>query len=67
MVLKTVFEMPDTSGIKIEQQAGRKKLFTITYGKQVSRGLDYTRAAEEFGRCVFHALACSGQLDNSGE
>ncbi len=38
--------------------------FTVRYFKQVKPGLTYAAAAKEFGRCVMHALACEGNLDN---
>lgn len=38
--------------------------FTVTYGKQARRGLNYARAGAEFGLCVMHAAACNGNLDN---
>lgn len=50
--------------VKIEQSDNR---FTVTYGKQVRRGLSYVDAAREFGLCVFHALACDGALNNEEE
>lgn len=50
------------SGVKVEQTGVDR--FTVTYGLQIRRGLNYTQAAHEFGECVFHALACDGLLDN---
>jgi hypothetical protein len=38
--------------------------FTVRYGLQVKRRLDYSQAAHEFGLCVFHLLACDSRLDN---
>lgn len=38
--------------------------FTVVYGKQVKRGLDYGDAASELGACLMHMLACDGKLDN---
>lgn len=38
--------------------------FTVTYGQQIKRGLNYGQAAAEYGACVMHALACEGKLDN---
>ena len=66
MANKNVLHLPEI-GLKVEQAGGRKKLFTVTYGKQVQSNLPYARAAVEFGRCFFHALACQGKLDNDGE
>lgn len=51
--------------VKIEQDE-TSKLFTITYGFQVKSSTSYVQAAQEFGYCVFHALACEGLLDNTG-
>lgn len=66
MAKKLIFESKE-HGIRLEQAGGRRKLFTVTYGKQISENLSYTRAAIEFGLVLFHALACEGKLDNSGE
>lgn len=49
-------------GVALSQQ-GRNK-FTVTYGKQVKRNLCYSAAAQEYGACIMHALACAGKLDN---
>lgn len=49
--------------VKVEQMANLK--FRVTYSMQVKSNLTYAQAAKEFGECVFHALACSGKLDNS--
>jgi hypothetical protein len=38
--------------------------FTVTYGKQITSGLSYGKAACELGAAVMHALACEGKLDN---
>lgn len=65
MAKKIVFEMPEY-GIKVEQHGGSKRLFTVTYGRQVSTGLTYRTAATEFGLCAFHALGCAGKLNNNG-
>lgn len=50
------------SGVKVTQTGIDR--FTVTYGLQVKKGLNYEQAAREFGYCVFHALACDGMLDN---
>ena len=63
--MRTVFETNEFAfRIKVEQHGGRKALFKITYGVQVSDNLTYSRAASEFGSCMFHALACDGKLNN---
>lgn len=54
-------ELPELQ-IKVEQTAPDR--FTVTYFRQVKRGLNYAQAAHEFGECVFHALACAGKLDS---
>ena len=38
--------------------------FTVAYGLQVKKNLNYEQAAHEFGECVFHALACESLIDN---
>lgn len=38
--------------------------YSVAYGKQVTTGLDYAAAATDFGKCVFHSLACVGKLDD---
>lgn len=38
--------------------------FTVEYGKQVKRTMDYAEAGAEFGLCVMHSAACAGKLDN---
>ena len=37
--------------------------FTVQYGKQIRKGLDYSAAAAQFGSCVMHQAACDGHLD----
>lgn len=49
--------------VKVEQNGVDR--FTVTYGMQVKKNLNYVQAAHEFGECVFHALACDSLLDNS--
>ena len=48
--------------VKLEQTGIDR--FTVTYGKQIKRGLNYGQAASEYGGCIMHALACDGRLDN---
>lgn len=67
-IMVTVFETDEFAfPIKVEQHGERKALFKVTYGMQVSDNLPYSRAASEFGLCMFHALACEGKLNNGGE
>lgn len=49
-------------GVKL-QQTGIDR-FTVTYGKQVKRGLDYRDAALEYGSCIMHAF---GRSRNSSQ
>lgn len=53
--------------IKIEQHEDTRALFRVSYGSQVRDNLTYAEAAKEYGLCVFHALACDGELTNDGE
>lgn len=48
--------------VRLTQQGADK--FTVRYGKQVTAGLDYAKAAYELGCCLMHALACEGMIDN---
>ena len=50
--------------IKIEQH--KNGLFRVTYGKQVEDNLTYFAAAQQYGLCVFHALAWEGRLSSEG-
>ena len=38
--------------------------FTVRYGLQVKKQLDYGDAATELGCCIMHKLACDSLLDN---
>lgn len=38
--------------------------FTVTYGAQVTKNLNYAGAAKEFGECVMHEACCNSKLDN---
>lgn len=53
--------------VTVVQDISDAALFTVTYGKQIKDRLRYAEAAKEFGECVFHALACNGQLNNDGD
>lgn len=37
--------------------------YRVTYGAEVNDNLDYIKAAEHYGYCLFHALACAGKLE----
>lgn len=63
MANRTCFELPQAVfQIKLTQQ-GRNK-FTVTYGKQVKKGLCYDAAATELGAAIMHAAALDQKLDN---
>lgn len=65
--MKLCFELPDAAyPIKLEQHEDTRKLFRVTYGKQVKDRLCYGDAATELGACIMHALACESRLDNEG-
>lgn len=36
--------------------------FEVRYGRYGRTGLTYSEAAEEYGECILHALACSGRI-----
>lgn len=48
--------------IELRQQ-GRNR-FSVRYGLALYGHLDYGEAAAELGRCIMHAAACDGKLDN---
>ncbi len=52
----------DSWPITLIQQG--KDRFTVTYGKQTTKDLNYSQAAYEYGACIMHALACEDLLDN---
>lgn len=59
---KLCYSITDTEWpIKLEQ-TGRDR-FTVTYGKEVTSGLDELRAAKEFGFCLMHALRAAGHVE----
>lgn len=61
--MKTCIELKDVSfRVKLEQHGPDN--FRVTYGKQVTDGMNYRDAALELGACLMHALACDGKLDN---
>ena len=49
--------------IILEQYERATQRFKVTYGLQIKRHLDYAAAAEEFGLCYFHMLACEGKIE----
>lgn len=59
-VVHTV-EIPDSYSVVLKQNnVGR---FMVVYGGTVYSDLNYQQAAQEFGECVFHALACAGKIE----
>lgn len=66
--MKTVYSTDSHAyPIKVEQSESKAGLFRVTYGLQVKSNLTYAQAAKEFGKCMFHALACEGRLNNDGK
>lgn len=49
-------------GVKLEQNGVDN--FTVTYGLQIKKNLDYGQASKELGECIMHHLACESLLDN---
>lgn len=62
--MKTCLKLNDLAFPIVLKQVGPDN-FTVVYGKQVEKGLTYTRAASELGNAIMHALACDDRLDNS--
>lgn len=52
-----------TSGLVQLQQRGVDS-FTVVYGLDVRRNLDYAQAARELGCGLMHQLACDSMIDN---
>lgn len=66
--MKSVWTYPNGAAeIKLEQHGGRKHLFRVTYGLQISDQLTYAAAAKELGACLLHAFCCEGLATNEGE
>jgi gamma-glutamyl:cysteine ligase YbdK (ATP-grasp superfamily) len=42
-------------------QTGKHR-FTVTYGHEETKNLNYNEAAERLGYCILHALACEGKI-----
>ncbi len=60
---KTCFEQ-ENGNYPIQLIQNGVDRFTVVYGLQIKRELDYGRAAKELGSCLMHMLACEGKLDN---
>ena len=41
--------------------------FTVAYGLDVTKGLNYQQAAASYGECIMHSATCAGELDNPYE
>jgi hypothetical protein len=40
-----------------------KYKYMVVYGAQEYKGLDWQKAAEEYGYCMFHSLECAGKIE----
>lgn len=62
--MKTILELKEGLDSPVTVKVSKNgKRFTVIYGKQIRKGLDYCEATREFGACVFHSLGCLGLLD----
>lgn len=52
--------------IEVSQQESSRRLFTVTYGVQVKKGLTYSQACTEIGACILHNACCEGLASNEG-
>lgn len=41
------------------------RTYTVTYGAQETKKLNWSQAAREFGNCVFHAIECAGLINRT--
>ena len=64
--MHTILEttIPGQYTVRVEQRANGT--FRVTYGADVTDHLDRIAAAEQYGHCVFHALECTGILNEEG-
>lgn len=60
----TVCYMVENLEFPISLQQHGKDNFTVVYGLQVDKQLNYGNAAAKLGQAIMHALACEGRLDN---
>jgi len=66
--MKTCYSISDLAfPIKIEQSESGKRLFRVTYGKQVKIKLTYSEACKKTAESLFHALCCEGLASNEGK
>ena len=59
-----VFDTLAANGYPVIVRQSDNRTFSVQYGKQLTSGLSYTEAAQEFGYCIFHALACEGKIED---
>lgn len=52
------------NGYPVTLRQGKKRRFSVAYGADIRRGLNYAQAAENLGYCIMHALACESLIDN---
>jgi hypothetical protein len=62
--MKTCFKQKVCGDFEIRLEQQGKDRFTVVYGLQVKKDLDYAAAASELGACIMHSLALEGKLDN---
>lgn len=51
------------AGYEINLLKNTKYDYIVQYGRQQYAPKYYAEAAEELGRCIMHALACEGKLN----
>lgn len=62
--MRTCFKQKVSGNFEIRLEQQGKDRFTVVYGLQVKKDLDYATAAAELGACIMHSLALEGKLDN---
>lgn len=60
---RKIIEVKNAGAFDVSVTQTSTDRFTVQYGLQVVRSLNYAQAAHEFGECLFHALACDGRFD----
>lgn len=53
--------------LEMHESTKRQDRFKVTYGLDVEKNLNYHEAAQRFGFCYFHMLACEGKFEREGE
>jgi len=61
--MKTVIETTVENQYSVTVAQHRNSAFTVTYGADITSGLDWVDAAHRYGECVFHALQCQGLIE----